>query len=131
MKKITFVLALLGCALVAQASTDDKSQDELKARIAPVGQVYLAGSEPVVVKPTGPRTGEQVYQGACFACHGTGALDAPKKGDAAWKPRIAQGLDILKKHAIEGIRSMPPRGTCADCSDQEIEDAIKFMIEGV
>jgi hypothetical protein len=55
MKKITFVLALLGCALVAQASTDEKSQDELKARIAPVGQVYLAGAEPVVVKPTGPR----------------------------------------------------------------------------
>jgi cytochrome c5 len=72
-----------------------------------------------------------VYQGACFACHGTGALDAPKKGDAAWKPRLAQGMDILKKHAIEGIRSMPPRGTCGDCSDDEIEAAIKFMTEGV
>lgn len=131
MKKITFVLALLGCALVAQASTDDQSVDALKARIAPVGQVYLAGSEPVVAAPTGPRTGEQVYQNACFACHGTGALDAPKKGDAAWKPRIAQGMDILTKHGIEGIRSMPPRGTCADCTDQEIIDAIKFMIEGV
>jgi cytochrome c5 len=131
MKKITFVLALLSCALVAQASTDDKNNDELKARIAPVGQVYLAGSEPVVAAPTGPRTGEQVYQGACFACHGTGALDAPKKGDAAWKPRLAQGMEILHKHAIEGIRSMPPRGTCADCSDDEILDAIKFMVEGV
>lgn len=131
MKKITFALALLGCALVAQASTDEKNTDELKARIAPVGQVYLAGAEPVVAAPTGPRTGEQVYQGACFACHGTGALDAPKKGDAAWKPRLAQGMDVLKKHAIEGIRSMPPRGTCADCSDDEIADAIKFMVEGV
>ena len=54
MKKITFVLALLGCALVAQASTDEKSTDELKARIAPVGQVYLAGSEPVVAAPITP-----------------------------------------------------------------------------
>jgi cytochrome c5 len=131
MKKITFVLALFCSALAAQASTDDSSVDALKKRIAPVGQVYLAGAEPVAAKPTGPRTGEQVYQGACFACHGTGALDAPKKGDAAWKPRLAQGMDILKKHAIEGIRSMPPRGTCADCSDDEIVDAIKFMIEGV
>jgi len=130
MKKITFVLALFCSALAAQASTDDTA-DALKQRIAPVGQVYLAGAEPVVAKPTGPRTGEQVYQGACFACHGTGALDAPKKGDAAWKPRLAQGLDVLKKHAIEGIRSMPPRGTCADCSDDEIVDAIKFMTEGV
>lgn len=131
MKKITFVLALLCSALAAQASTDDQTVDALKKRIAPVGQVYLAGAEPVAAKPTGPRTGEQVYQGACFACHGTGALDAPKKGDAAWKPRLAQGLDVLKKHAIEGIRSMPPRGTCADCSDDEILDAIKFMTEGV
>jgi cytochrome c5 len=131
MKKITFVLALFCSALAAQASTDDSSVDALKKRIAPVGQVYLAGAEPVAAKPTGPRTGEQVYQGACFACHGTGALDAPKKGDAAWKPRLAQGMDILKKHAIEGIRSMPPRGTCADCSDDEIVDAIKFMTEGV
>jgi len=131
MKKITFVLALFCSALAAQASTDNTAEDALKQRIAPVGKVYLAGAEPVVAKPTGPRTGEQVYQGACFACHGTGALDAPKKGDAAWKPRLAQGFDVLKKHAIEGIRSMPPRGTCADCSDDEIADAIHFMTEGV
>ncbi len=131
MKKITFVLALFCSALAAQASTDNTAEDALKQRIAPVGKVYLAGAEPVVVKATGPRTGEQVYQGACFACHGTGALDAPKKGDAAWKPRLAQGIDVLKKHAIEGIRSMPPRGTCADCTDDEIENAIHFMTEGV
>jgi cytochrome c5 len=131
MKKITFVLALFCSALAAQASTDNTAEDALKQRIAPVGKVYLAGAEPVVAKPTGPRTGEQVYQAACFACHGTGALDAPKKGDAAWKPRLAQGFDVLKKHAIEGIRSMPPRGTCADCSDDEIADAIHFMTEGV
>lgn len=131
MKKITFVLALFCSALAAQASTDNTAEDALKQRIAPVGKVYLAGAEPVVAKPTGPRTGEQVFQGACFACHGTGALDAPKKGDAAWKPRLAQGFDVLKKHAIEGIRSMPPRGTCADCSDDEIADAIHFMTEGV
>jgi cytochrome c5 len=132
MKKITVaVAALLSFTVLAQTQTEDKELAELKARIAPVGQVYLAGAEPVAAKPTGPRTGEQVYQGACFACHGTGALDAPKKGDAAWKPRLAQGLETLQKHAIEGIRAMPPRGTCGDCSDDEIMDAIKYMTEGV
>lgn len=132
MKKITVaVAALLSFTVLAQTQTEDKELAELKARIAPVGQVYLAGAEPVAAKPTGPRTGEQVYQGACFACHGTGALDAPKKGDAAWKPRLAQGLETLQKHAIDGIRAMPPRGTCGDCSDDEILDAIKYMTEGV
>ncbi len=132
MKKITVAVAMLSFAVLAQTPAEDKSQEELKARIAPVGQVYLAGSEPVAAKPAGPRTGEQVYGGACFACHATGALDAPKKGDAAaWKPRLAQGLETLHKHAIEGIRSMPPRGTCGDCSDDEILDAIKFMTNGI
>jgi cytochrome c5 len=132
MKKITVAVAMLSFAVLAQTPAEDKSLEELKARIAPVGQVYLAGSEPVVAKPTGPRTGEQVYQSSCFACHGTGALDAPKKGDAAgWKPRLAQGMETLHKHAIDGIRAMPPRGTCGDCSDDEILLAIKFMTEGV
>lgn len=131
MKKITFVLALFCSVITAQASTDNSSIDALKKRIAPVGQVYLAGAEPVAAQPTGPRSGEQVYQAACIACHGSGVLDAPKPGDAAWKPRIAQGMELLTKHAIEGIRAMPARGACANCTDEEIVEAIKFMIEGV
>ncbi|MBP6791451.1 MAG: cytochrome c5 family protein, partial [Aeromonas sp.] len=59
---------------------------------------------------------------------------APKRGDkAAWEPRIAQGFDTLRKHAIEGFTGkagmMPPRGTCATCSDEEIENAIHYMID--
>ena len=131
MNKITLALALLLTTFGIHASAD-ADNEALAKRLAPVGQVYVAGATAAVdAGPSGPRSGEKVYQTACFACHGTGALDAPKKGDAAWKPRLAQGLDVLKKHAIEGIRSMPPRGTCGDCSDDEIEAAIKFMTEGV
>ena len=83
---------------------------------------------------SGPRDGETVFKGACFACHDTGAAGAPKRGDkAAWEPRIAQGFDTLRKHAIEGFTGkagmMPPRGTCATCSDEEIENAIHYMID--
>ena len=132
MKKFTFALVLMATAAIANVAAQEADNEALKKRLEPVGQVYLAGAQAAAdTGPKGPRTGEQVYQGACFACHGTGALDAPKKGDAAWQPRLAQGMDILKKHAIEGIRSMPPRGTCGDCSDDEIEAAIKFMTEGV
>lgn len=131
MKKITVALALFSCALFAQA-TDEKSLEELKARIAPVGQVYLAGAVVADAGPKEPRTGEQVYNTACFACHAPGnALGAPGKQTADWKPRLAQGMDVLQKHAIEGIRTMPARGTCGNCSDDEILAAIKFMTEGV
>ncbi|MDP5143596.1 c-type cytochrome [Rheinheimera baltica] len=131
MKKITIALALLLTTFGIHASSE-ADKDALAKRLSPVGQVYVAGAVAAAdTAASGPRSGEKVYQTACFACHGTGALDAPKKGDAAWKTRIDQGFDVMLKHAIEGIRNMPARGTCADCSDDEIAAAIKFMTEGV
>jgi cytochrome c5 len=131
MKKITIALAMLLTTFGIHAS-DAADKEALAKRLAPVGQVYVAGAAAASdAAASGPRSGEKVYQTACFACHGTGALDAPKKGDASWKPRMDQGFDTMLKHAIEGIRNMPARGTCGDCSDDEIAAAIKFMTEGV
>ncbi|NMV43156.1 cytochrome c5 family protein, partial [Vibrio parahaemolyticus] len=57
---------------------------------------------------------------------------APKTGNADdWAPRIAQGKDTLVKHALEGFNAMPAKGTCMDCSDDEIIAAIDHMIEGL
>ena len=51
-------------------------------------------------------------------------------GDAAaWEPRIAQGIDTVYDHAINGFNAMPPKGTCADCSDDEIKAVVDYMIE--
>lgn len=131
MKKLTLAFALLLTTVSVNASSD-ADKEALSKRLAPVGQIYVAGAVAAAdAGPSGPRSGEKVYQTACFACHGTGALDAPKKGDVAWKARMEQGFDVMLKHAIEGIRNMPARGTCADCSDDEIAAAIKFMTEGV
>ena len=131
MTKYTLAVALLLATFGISASSD-ADKEALAKRLAPIGQVYVAGAAaPGDAAASGPRSGEKVYQTACFACHGTGALNAPKKGDAAWQPVIAQGFDTMLKHAIEGIRNMPARGTCADCSDDEIAAAIKFMTDGV
>lgn len=68
------------------------------------------------------------YKKTCAACHDTGAAGAPKKGDkAAWAPRVKQGDATLLKHAKEGIRSMPPKGLCQDCTDAEFKALIKLM----
>lgn len=37
------------------------------------------------------------------------------------------GLDGILAKAITGINAMPPKGTCADCSDEELKGAIKKM----
>jgi cytochrome c5 len=129
MKKISAALLLLSTAVFAQPYDNSLTEDAIKQRLAPIGSVYLAGAQSAAAaEPTGPRSGEQVYQASCFACHGTGALGAPKSADD-WAPRLAQGMDVLNKHAIEGFNSMPPRGTCMNCSDDEIAAAIEFMVK--
>lgn len=96
--------------------------------IKPVGAVTVADQAGAATS-AGPRSGADVYNGMCMACHGTGAAGAPKVGDkAAWQPRFAQGMDTLMKHAVEGLRAMPPKGTCADCSDEELQGAIAYML---
>jgi cytochrome c5 len=76
--------------------------------------------------------GEQIYQSKCNACHGTGVAGAPKLDDAnAWAPRIAQGMDTLLANATTGLNAMPPKGTCADCSEADLKAAVEYMVEQV
>jgi cytochrome c5 len=68
------------------------------------------------------------YQKSCFACHGFGANGAPRTGVAAdWAPRMEKGMATLVKHASEGFNTMPPKGLCFDCSDDEFKALIEFM----
>ena len=108
-------------------------KDAIAERIKPVGELCMQGESCAAsaAVASGPRSGEAVYNAACMACHSTGAAGAPKVGDkAAWTARIAQGSDTLYKHTLEGIRGMPPRGTCSSCSDDEIKAATDYMVAG-
>jgi cytochrome c5 len=75
------------------------------------------------------RSGKEVVDTVCAACHATGANGAPRIGDVeAWKDRAAQGLTSLTRHAIQGIRKMPAHGGNPGVSDFEIELAITYMV---
>lgn len=114
----------------AQALTDQEKA--IAERIKPAGQVCLEGDAAcAAAAPTGgKKTGEEVFTTVCTTCHTAGVLGAPKVGDKeAWAPRIGQGMDTLVQHALNGIRSMPPKGTCATCSDDEIKGAVKYMTD--
>jgi cytochrome c5 len=59
---------------------------------------------------------------------------APPLGDvAAWAPRIAQGMDTLHQHALQGFTGaagyMPPKGGRVDLSDAEIMSAVDYIVE--
>ena len=75
------------------------------------------------------RSGKEVVDALCVACHGTGAKGAPKIGDKnAWAKRAAQGLTSLTNSALQGIRQMPPHGGNPNLTDTEIERAITYMV---
>jgi cytochrome c5 len=131
------VLALLAVSVPVVAADALSAQEAAIAeRIKPVAQVCIAGQEckgvgAVAVAAAGPAlTGAEVVTKYCGACHTSGVLGAPKVGDSAdWKTRAGAkgGVDGLLKSAIAGINAMPPKGTCATCSDDELKGAIKQM----
>ena len=74
------------------------------------------------------KSGEELYNGVCGACHNTGAAGAPKLGDAAaWTPRAEQGVDGLLASARAGKGAMPPKGG-SSYSDDELKRVIEFML---
>lgn len=74
--------------------------------------------------------GEQTYQSYCIACHAAGVAGAPKLGDkAAWAPRIEMGVDALTATVISGKGAMPPKGACAACSDDDLRQAVQYMMD--
>ncbi len=150
------VLALIGVLFARMLGWDGGEivitqqlvNETAQQRIAPIGKVRLAAAqseaaagdtvagtesaaaapaaaEPVAAAPS--KTGEELVQGACAACHIAGVANAPKIGDTdAWVERGKAGLAALVASVTDGKGAMPPRGGTG-YSDQEIELAVKEM----
>jgi len=105
-------------------TSSEAAQKATLARIKPFAQLAALDAN----APRVEKSGQEVYDAVCTSCHGSGALGAPRfdnKGD--WAGRLGQGYDTLVKHAIEGIRQMPPRGGDGDLSDVEVARAVAYM----
>jgi len=77
--------------------------------------------------------GEAVYSKACIACHLKGVAGAAALEDTPrWEEIAAKGMTTLLEHANNGYTGkygvMPEKGTCMDCSEQDLYDAINFMM---
>ena len=140
MKRIfqkVFPVWLIGWFAGAAIAGDPMQQRIVEENIRPIGTVVVAKEAPSTPaakvasgKPAAGRSGKQIYDSTCVACHGAGVAGAPKFGEkAAWAPRAAQGIQVLLDHATQGFKAMPPKGTCADCSPAELEGAIRYMLE--
>jgi cytochrome c5 len=130
---ILLVAGLMATSAIA-SNKDTKAADEIQARLTPVGSVCMSGDDcaaaPAAPVAAGPKSGKEVYDSSCAACHGSGVMGAPKVGAAGdWAPRTAKGMDTLNTPAIAGFNAMPAKGMCATCSDDEIKDAVKYMVD--
>lgn len=134
---IGVLAAVIGGFARQDRPLDEREMAALKERIAPIGQVRTSDQPPMETANAGepqaavaPRSGTEVVQQVCAACHVAGVLGAPKigaKGD--WEPRLAQGFDTLLKHSIEGIRAMPPKGGNPGLSEDELKAALTEMLK--
>jgi cytochrome c5 len=134
---IAFVALLLAFSASAVDLTDAQ-RAEIEQRIKPAGESCLVGDSScggaaAAAASSGPRSGEEVYNAACMACHSTGAAGAPKYGDAAgWADRIAKGNEALYNSGINGMpgTGMMAKGGCMNCSDEEVNAAVDYMVAG-
>ncbi|MAH00422.1 c-type cytochrome [Halopseudomonas aestusnigri] len=135
LKKILLASAAMLAVVAGNAFAATANEEAIAERLKPYGTVCLAGDPCAdevagggAAAAAGPRSGADVVGKFCSACHSAGVLGAPKIGDtAAWTARHGGDLDMLLANAVAGLNAMPPKGTCGDCSDEELMAAIKEM----
>jgi len=118
------IVKLITGGMAVSPSAPAMSEERIAARIKPIGDVNLVQA----TAASAERSGQDIYNAACAACHGAGLMNAPKPGDkAGWAARIAQGEQTLVAHAINGIRTMPAKGGNPNLSDAEVARAVIWM----
>lgn len=119
-------------------------------RLAPVGSSYagdtgraaMQAAEAEAAKAAsahaaygGTTDGKAIYDHLCHTCHTAGVAGAPKLGDkAAWSPRIAEGLETLVKHAIDGYTGpdgnhMPAKGGNPALTNEQVRNAVTWIVD--
>jgi len=109
-----FIISAVSIAAVTSADVDNSQQSLQLAQL------------------TAGFNAETTYMASCFACHSTGAAGAPKVGEGnadAWTQRLEKGMDAVVTNAINGLNSMPPKGLCFTCTDDDLRALVQYMVD--
>lgn len=133
MKMTSRVLAISLVAVLSACGKQESAAPE--ASVPPVSEAAVppAAVPSAQLATADPAHGKSVFNKTCALCHAIGAAGAPKPGDQAdWAPRIAQGVDVLYTHAIDGFTGakgvMPARGGASALSDDDVKAAVDYMV---
>jgi cytochrome c5 len=120
-------------AVVAAIAAINGGPKAAAATAAPAGAPAAApATVAVAAVAADDGAGKKLFESVCTVCHTAGLAGAPKFGDkAAWAPRIAQGLDTLYQHAINGFQGkagvMPAKGG-SGASDDDVKAAVRYIV---
>ena len=120
-------------AATAAAAPAGAAPAAAPAAAAPAAPVMIpppaAAPAAAAAAPVTADAGKALFESTCQICHAAGVAGAPKFGDkAAWAPRIATGLPALYQSVLKGKGAMPPRGTAATATDDQIKAAVQYMV---
>lgn len=134
------IVALLAFFSLSVYALEDMDRLQIQQRIQPVGKVRVEDQNDnssqsdvenkVAAEVVKKEPGQETYEQYCVVCHRDGLAGAPKFRDANdWKPHMqGKKIDDLLAIVITGVNAMPAKGTCIDCSDAELKDAILYMM---
>jgi cytochrome c5 len=147
---ITIALILLGMYINGMKPPESTPVAEAAtvARIQPAGAVYAGATGAAAqaaadaaaaaaakgqVAYGGTLDGSVIFGNLCTGCHTNGVAKAPKLEKAAWAPRIAEGIETLHAHAINGYNGpdggmMPARGGNPALSDEQVKATVDWML---
>ncbi|MDR3389976.1 MAG: c-type cytochrome [Rudaea sp.] len=152
---ILVMFALIGFAMHLYANhpppQNPEYKQEIQARIAPVGGAYagdtgraaLLAAQDAAKKAAegqvaygGTLDGKTIFGDLCQTCHTNAATGAPVLSDkAAWAPRVAEGIDTLFTHAINGFTgskgTMPAKGGNPSLTDAQVKATVQWMVSQV
>ncbi|MEZ5561063.1 MAG: c-type cytochrome [Pseudomonadales bacterium] len=115
------LLVLGGCGRAA-----DEESDASQAMAPSVSAAQAGTGGPGAAQPDAAVMGK--WSRSCALCHVDGNAGAPRVGNAAeWAPRMAQGMDVLLTHTLQGFNDMPPLGYCMSCERADFVAMIEFM----
>ncbi len=147
---ITILLILLGMYIngLKPAEANPAAEAATLSRIQPAGAVFAGATGAAAqaaaasaaadaakgqVAYDGTLDGSVIFGNLCSGCHTAGVANAPKLEKAAWSARIAQGVEVLHTHAIDGYTGpgggvMPARGGNPSLSDEQVKATVDWML---
>ncbi|MCL5272801.1 MAG: c-type cytochrome [Gammaproteobacteria bacterium] len=134
------IVALLTSMSFSLFALDDIDRQQIQQRIQPIGKVRIQEDEHGASNTNGQdkaadevkkmEPGQAIYEQYCIVCHRDGLAGAPKFHDSNdWRSRLSgRTIDELLASSIKGLNAMPAKGTCVECTEDDLKAAIQYML---